>query len=73
MSAESKKLDKTCPEPFGGKSGGWVLLQLIVTGSQFWDYLYKIADIVENMWHSVKIKKLYNFGIEKKNLFHPIT
>ena len=28
--AESKKLDKTCPEPFGGKSGGWVLLQLIV-------------------------------------------
>ena len=30
MPAESKKLDKTCPEPFGGKSGGWVLLYLIV-------------------------------------------
>ena len=28
--AESKKLDTTCPEPFGGKSGGWVLLYLIV-------------------------------------------
>ena len=34
MSAESKKLDKTCPEPFGGKSGGWVLLQLIVAEIQ---------------------------------------
>ena len=30
MPAESKKLDTKCLEPFGGKSGGWVLLQLIV-------------------------------------------
>ena len=30
MPAESKKLDTKYPEPFGGKSGGWVLLQLIV-------------------------------------------
>ena len=30
MPAESKELDTKCPEPFGGKSGGWVLLQLIV-------------------------------------------
>ena len=30
MPAESKKLDTKCPEPFEGKSGGWVLLQLIV-------------------------------------------
>ena len=28
--AQSKKLDTKCLEPFGGKSGGWVLLQLIV-------------------------------------------
>ena len=30
MPAESKKLDTKCPETFGGKSGGGVLLQLIV-------------------------------------------
>ena len=30
--AQSKKLDITCPEPFGGKSGGWVLLYHIVQG-----------------------------------------
>ena len=35
MPAESKKLDTKCLEPFGGKSGGWVLLQLIV---KVWPY-----------------------------------
>ena len=36
MPAESKKFDTKCLEPFGGKSGGWVLLQLIVE----WDVQY---------------------------------
>ena len=31
MHAESKILDKTCPERFRGKSGGWVLLVLVLT------------------------------------------
>ena len=47
MPAESKKLDTKCLEPFGGKSGGWVLLQLIVYIEIFFGDTMKISPILK--------------------------
>ena len=52
MPAESKKLDTKCLEPFGGKSGGWVLLQLIVGDYYYQNQVKSLDDKRRNVFES---------------------